>query len=148
MTATDKPKAPGLLDVTSVVQEEPLGLGHAIAQAEQVLDPDEDAVAVLLPDDLVLPGGVLEVMARTRARRGGSVLCAIEVPEDRISATMLDMLNVEGIVLEPAGSAGGTIANCPLASAVALATGLPLTSTPRCETSWRAEARVTAKPMR
>src|SRR5690606_7708249 len=27
-------------------------------------------------------------------------------------------------------------------------TGLPLTSTPRCETSWRAEGRVTAKPMR
>src|SRR5690606_4953762 len=27
-------------------------------------------------------------------------------------------------------------------------TGLPLTSTPRCETSWRADGRVTAKPMR
>ena len=53
---------------------------------DDYLDDDEDAVAVLLPDDLVLPGGVLEVMARTRARRGGSVLCAIEVPEDRISA--------------------------------------------------------------
>src|SRR5690606_14449882 len=27
-------------------------------------------------------------------------------------------------------------------------TGLPLTVTPRCETSWRAAGRVTAKPMR
>ena len=79
-------KAPSLLEVASVIQEKPLGLGHAVGCVEQYLDDDEDAIAVLLPDDLVLPGGVLEVMARTRQRRGGSVLCAIEVPEDRISA--------------------------------------------------------------
>ncbi|MGC4935593.1 UTP--glucose-1-phosphate uridylyltransferase [Gordonia sp. DT30] len=79
-------KAPSLLEVASVVQEKPLGLGHAVGCVEDYLDDDEDAIAVLLPDDLVLPGGVLEVMARTRQRRGGSVLCAIEVPEDRISA--------------------------------------------------------------
>ncbi|NUS43674.1 MAG: UTP--glucose-1-phosphate uridylyltransferase [Mycobacteriaceae bacterium] len=79
-------KAPGLLDVTSVVQEEPLGLGHAIAQAEPVLEDDEAAIAVLLPDDLVMPRGVLDVMSRVRRRRGGTVLCAIEVPEDQVSA--------------------------------------------------------------
>ncbi|MCX0271010.1 UTP--glucose-1-phosphate uridylyltransferase [Nocardia zapadnayensis] len=79
-------KAPGLLDVSSVVQEEPLGLGHAVAQAEAVLDPDEDAIAVLLPDDLVLPCGVLDVMNRVRRKRGGSVLCAIDVPKDQVSA--------------------------------------------------------------
>jgi UTP--glucose-1-phosphate uridylyltransferase len=79
-------KAPQMIDVTSVVQEQPLGLGHAIAQAERVLDQDEDAVAVLLPDDLVLPRGVLDVMCRVRKRRGGSVLCAIEVPPEAVSA--------------------------------------------------------------
>ncbi|MGI5222983.1 UTP--glucose-1-phosphate uridylyltransferase [Nocardia sp. CA-290969] len=79
-------KAPGLLDVTSVVQEEPLGLGHAVAQAEAVLDPDEETIAVLLPDDLVLPCGVLDVMNRVRRKRGGSVLCAIDVPKDQVSA--------------------------------------------------------------
>src|SRR6266568_2749709 len=79
-------KAPGLLDVTSVIQEEPLGLGHAVAQAEQALDPDEDAIAVLLPDDLVLPSGVLDVMSRVRRKRGGSVLCAIDVPKEQVSA--------------------------------------------------------------
>ncbi|WP_328388367.1 UTP--glucose-1-phosphate uridylyltransferase [Nocardia sp. NBC_00416] len=79
-------KAPGLLDVTSVVQEEPLGLGHAVAQAESVLDLDEDVIAVLLPDDLVLPCGVLDVMNRVRRKRGGSVLCAIDVPKDQVSA--------------------------------------------------------------
>src|SRR6476620_12711588 len=37
-------RAPGLLDVTSVIQEEPKGLGHAVAQVERVLDDDEDAI--------------------------------------------------------------------------------------------------------
>lgn len=78
--------APKLLDVRSVIQHEPLGLGHAVACAEAALDDDEDAIAVLLPDDLVMPRGVLDVMARVRAKRGGSVLCAIEVPEDAVSA--------------------------------------------------------------
>ncbi|NED65323.1 UTP--glucose-1-phosphate uridylyltransferase, partial [Streptomyces sp. SID10244] len=42
-------KAPSLLEVASVVQEKPLGLGHAVGCVEQYLDDDEDAVAVLLP---------------------------------------------------------------------------------------------------
>ncbi|KIA62017.1 UTP--glucose-1-phosphate uridylyltransferase [Nocardia vulneris] len=107
-------KAPGLLDVTSVVQEEPLGLGHAVAQAEAALDDDEDAIAVLLPDDLVLPSGVLDVMCRVRRKRGGTVLCAIDVPKDEVSAygvfdvaTVPDAVNpnvlrVKGMVEKPA----------------------------------------------
>lgn len=79
-------RAPALIKVESVVQSQPLGLGHAVGCVESVLLPDEDAVAVLLPDDLVLPTGVLETMGRVRAKRGGSVLCAIEVPPDEISA--------------------------------------------------------------
>ncbi|MET7771620.1 UTP--glucose-1-phosphate uridylyltransferase [Nocardia sp. NPDC005366] len=107
-------KAPGLLDVTSVVQEEPLGLGHAVAQAEAVLDDDEDAIAVLLPDDLVLPSGVLDVMSRVRRKRGGTVLCAIDVPKDQVSAYGVfdvavvpdavnpNVLRVNGMVEKPA----------------------------------------------
>lgn len=79
-------RAPQLLDVQAVVQDKPLGLGHAVGCAEPVLDPDEDDVAVLLPDDLVLPTGVLGHMAGVRARYGGSVICAIEVPEEAVSA--------------------------------------------------------------
>jgi UTP--glucose-1-phosphate uridylyltransferase len=79
-------RAPALIKVESVIQAEPLGLGHAIGCVESRLSDDEDAVVVLLPDDLVLPTGVLETMAKVRAKRGGSVLCAIEVPEDEISA--------------------------------------------------------------
>ncbi|MFC4375633.1 UTP--glucose-1-phosphate uridylyltransferase [Nocardia halotolerans] len=106
-------KAPGLLDVTSVVQDEPLGLGHAVAQAEAVLDDDEAAIAVLLPDDLVLPCGVLETMSRVRRERGGSVLCAIDVPKSQVSAygvfdveelaegAEADVLRVKGMVEKP-----------------------------------------------
>src|SRR6201746_2766385 len=79
-------RAPALIKVESVVQSEPLGLGHAVGCVEASLLDDEDAVAVLLPDDLVLPTGVLEIMSKVRAKRGGSVLCAIEVPADEISA--------------------------------------------------------------
>ncbi|MEU7215132.1 MULTISPECIES: UTP--glucose-1-phosphate uridylyltransferase [Nocardia] len=107
-------KAPGLLDVTSVVQDEPLGLGHAVAQAEAALDDDEDAIAVLLPDDLVLPSGVLDVMSRVRRKRGGTVLCAIDVPKDEVSAYGVfdvapvpdavnpNVLRVKGMVEKPA----------------------------------------------
>ncbi|MFN3340787.1 MAG: UTP--glucose-1-phosphate uridylyltransferase, partial [Dietzia sp.] len=76
-------RAPGLIEVVNVRQEEPLGLGHAVAQVESVLGADEQAVAVLLPDDLVLPFGILGRMSAVREARGGSVLCAFEVsPED------------------------------------------------------------------
>jgi UTP--glucose-1-phosphate uridylyltransferase len=79
-------RAPALIKVESVVQAEPLGLGHAVSCVEVVLSPDEDAIAVLLPDDLVLPTGVLETMSKVRAKRGGTVLCAIEVEPNEISA--------------------------------------------------------------
>ena len=53
--------------------------------AESVLDDDEDVFAVMLPDDLVLPMGVMEAMADVRREYGGSVLCAFDVPLDEVS---------------------------------------------------------------
>lgn len=106
-------RAPGLIKVESVVQAEPLGLGHAISCVEPTLAADEDAVMVLLPDDLVLPTGVLETMSQVRAQYGGTVLCAIEVTPDEISAYGVfdvepvpggdspDVLKVNGMVEKP-----------------------------------------------
>ena len=69
---------------------------------------------MLLPDDLVLPTGVLRAMSKVRAERGGSVLCAIEVAADEeISAYGVfdvetvpdaanpDVLKVRGMVEKP-----------------------------------------------
>ncbi|MEZ2122447.1 MULTISPECIES: UTP--glucose-1-phosphate uridylyltransferase [unclassified Corynebacterium] len=78
-------RAPSLIRAVPVEQCEPLGLGHAVGLAEDVLDGDEDVVAVMLPDDLVLPTGVMERMAEVRAERGGSVLCAFQVEPDQVS---------------------------------------------------------------
>jgi UTP--glucose-1-phosphate uridylyltransferase len=109
-------RAPALIKVESVVQAEPLGLGHAIGCVEPTLAPDEDAVMVLLPDDLVLPSGVLETMSKVRAERGGTVLCAIEVSPEEISAYGVfdvetvpdtdnpDVLKVKGMVEKPKAS--------------------------------------------
>ncbi|MCV7031574.1 UTP--glucose-1-phosphate uridylyltransferase [Mycobacterium sherrisii] len=109
-------RAPQLIKVESVVQAEPLGLGHAISCVEPTLTADEDAVMVLLPDDLVLPTGVLETMAKVRAEHGGTVLCAIEVTPEEISAYGVfdvepvagrgfaanpDVLKVNGMVEKP-----------------------------------------------
>lgn len=77
-------RAGKLMSPVAVEQEKPLGLGHAVGLAESVLDEDEDVVAVMLPDDLVLPMGVLEKMAAVRAELGGSVLCAVDVPREDV----------------------------------------------------------------
>lgn len=107
-------RAPALIKVEAVIQDKPLGLGHAVSCVEPVLSPDEDAVSVLLPDDLVLPTGVLETMAKVRAKRGGTVLCAIEVSPEEVSsygvfdvekvpdATNPNVLRVKGMVEKPA----------------------------------------------
>ena len=75
-------RAQKLIHPVAVEQEKPLGLGHAVGLAEDVLDDDEDFFAVMLPDDIVLPATVMEDMARVRQAVGGSVLCAFEVSRE------------------------------------------------------------------
>lgn len=83
-------RAPGLMhEVVTALQSEPLGLGHAVGCAEDALGPEDDCVAVLLPDDIVATdggAGVLGLMAAVRAERGGTVLCAFDVPREEVSA--------------------------------------------------------------
>lgn len=79
-------RASGLIAVETAIQEQALGLGHAVGCAEPNLRGEDDAVAVLLPDDLVLPTGVLTRMAGVREEHGGTVLCAFDIPREQISA--------------------------------------------------------------
>lgn len=104
-------RAPELIRAEVAVQHKPLGLGHAVGCAESSLDAFDDAVAVLLPDDLVMPTGVLIKMAAIRQRYGGSVLCAFDVPREQISAYGVltiddtdepDVKRVRGMVEKPA----------------------------------------------
>lgn len=104
-------RAHSLISVRTVTQDEPKGLGHAVGCARDAIEPDEDAFAVLLPDDLVLPTGVLAKMAAVRAKHGGSVLCAFDVPCEEISAYGVfavsdtddeDVKQVHGMVEKPA----------------------------------------------
>lgn len=104
-------RAPELLDVQTAIQQEAKGLGHAVGCVESMLDADDEAVAVLLPDDLVLPSGVLERMAAVRAEHGGSVLCAFDIPREQIGAYGVfevtdtgdpDVKRVHGMVEKPA----------------------------------------------
>jgi UTP--glucose-1-phosphate uridylyltransferase len=103
-------RAPSLITAEIAIQEEPKGLGHAVGCAEPNLGPEDDAVAVLLPDDFVLPVGVLQTMAAVRERHGGSVLCAFDVPREEISAYGVfdvtdtddeDVKRVHGVVEKP-----------------------------------------------
>ncbi len=103
-------RAPGLLQVETAIQEQALGLGHAVGCAEGNLRPEDDAVAVLLPDDLVLPSGVLSRMSAVRAEFGGTVLCAFDIPREDISAYGVfdvedtgddDVKRVRGMVEKP-----------------------------------------------
>lgn len=100
----------GLIEPISVEQDEPLGLGHAIGLAEKVLDDDEECFAVMLPDDLVLPIGVIDRMMEVREEFGGSVLCAFEVPREEVSnygvfdvdrSQEADVKKINGMVEKP-----------------------------------------------
>jgi UTP--glucose-1-phosphate uridylyltransferase len=104
-------RGPGLVKAETAIQETALGLGHAVSCAESHLTAEDDAVAVLLPDDLVLPTGVLKRMAEVRARYGGSVLCAFEVEPEQVSSYGVfdvadtdadDVKRVYGMVEKPA----------------------------------------------
>ncbi|GAA3065364.1 UTP--glucose-1-phosphate uridylyltransferase [Actinokineospora globicatena] len=103
-------RAPNLIAVETAIQEQALGLGHAVGCAEPNLRPEDEAVAVLLPDDLVLPTGVLARMAKVREEKGGTVLCAFDIPREEISAYGVfdveatdddDVKKVNGMVEKP-----------------------------------------------
>ncbi|MFJ9821093.1 UTP--glucose-1-phosphate uridylyltransferase [Streptomyces sp. NPDC101151] len=75
-----------LLQIEIATQSEPLGLGNAVACAEEHLTSQDEAVAVLLPDDLILPNDILSRMAAVREHHGGTVLCAFDAPRHALSA--------------------------------------------------------------
>ena len=73
-----------LAQVSTVDQDEPRGLGHAVLCAKDAVG--DEPFAVLLGDDLIDPRDpVLSEMAAVRDAYGGSVVCLMRVPIESIS---------------------------------------------------------------
>ncbi len=71
--------------VTSVRQGRPLGLGHAVLQAQEHVK--KNPFAVMLPDDLMHPEDpILKLMTRVHCVTGGSVVALLEVTPEQACA--------------------------------------------------------------
>src|SRR5580698_9305383 len=99
--------APGA--ISTVRQQVPLGLGHAIWCARTFIG--DDAFAILLPDDLVLSDTpCLEQLANVYHETGGNVVAVTEVPREqtnrygilKIGAVQGNRVEVEALVEKPA----------------------------------------------
>jgi UTP--glucose-1-phosphate uridylyltransferase len=74
---------PGAL--ASVRQQEPLGLGHAVWCARQLVG--DEPFAVLLPDDLMVgKPGCLAQMVEAYEKHGGNVICVQEVAAEKTAS--------------------------------------------------------------
>lgn len=93
-----------------VRQAQPLGLGHAVLCAAELIGTDEP-FAVLLPDDLIdgAPKGALAQLAEVHRRTGKAVLAVEEVPTSQVHLYGIVKpkdntavpLELEGIVEKP-----------------------------------------------
>ena len=91
-----------------IVQDEPLGLGHAVLCAREYID--EEFFAVILPDDLVLSDiSCLKQMVEVQKKYSGSVIAIEEVDHSDINrygiinpdAVDNDVVRISGIVEKP-----------------------------------------------
>ncbi|SFD99019.1 UTP--glucose-1-phosphate uridylyltransferase [Roseivivax sediminis] len=76
----------GGVEVSFVMQDEPLGLGHAVlcAAGEALPGP----VAVILPDDLILgePGCIAEMIGAYDPEKAGHMVATMQVAEDEVKS--------------------------------------------------------------
>jgi UTP--glucose-1-phosphate uridylyltransferase len=94
--------------VAYVRQQEPMGLGHAVWCARDIVG--DEPFAVLLADDLMVgQPGCLKQMVEAYNRTGGNIICAQEVPHDRTGSYGIitpgardgKMTEVKGLVEKP-----------------------------------------------
>lgn len=94
-TMADRGKDVTILDCTRlkpgnaafVRQQEPLGLGHAIWCARDIVG--DEPFAIFLPDEFMLgtPGnGCMKQMVDAYATTGGNLISVLEVPHDQVSS--------------------------------------------------------------
>ena len=76
----------GFGEIVSVRQQQPLGLGHAVWCAREIVG--DEPFAVLLPDDLMAGqrGALKQMVDAWEKVGGGNMLCAEEVPHERTAS--------------------------------------------------------------
>ena len=102
-----QPSRAGFGEMVSVRQQQPLGLGHAVWCAREIVG--DEPFAVLLPDDLMVPG-VLRQMVDAWSEVGGNLLCTEEVLAEKTASygiitpgeTRGKLTEVNGLVEKPA----------------------------------------------
>ena len=87
--------ATGLAEVSFVIQEKPIGLGHAVLTAREAV-ADEPFV-VILPDDIIaFSPGVVSRMVAVAKRFGAGVVAVEAMPWERVqSYGVVDVTDVE-----------------------------------------------------
>ena len=73
-------------EIVAVRQKQPLGLGHAVWCARDIVG--DEPFAVLLPDDLMhgTPGALRQMVDAWEKVGGGNMLCTEEVPQERTAS--------------------------------------------------------------
>lgn len=86
-----------------VRQQEPLGLGHAVWCARDIVG--NEPFAVFLPDEFMVgTPGCMKQMVAAYEKVGGNLICALEVPMDQTSSYgVLDPGRVDGVLTEIKG---------------------------------------------
>jgi len=96
-------------EVVTVRQQQPLGLGHAVWCAREIVG--DEPFAVLLPDDLMAGRpGALKQMVDAWEKAGGNLVATEEVPDDKTASygiitpgeTRGALVEVRGLVEKPA----------------------------------------------
>ena len=78
-------RAPSLARFSFVIQDQPLGLGHAVLMAKDLVG--DEPFVVILPDDLVWhTEGATEQMLRVFEQYGASVVAVEEVSKESVSS--------------------------------------------------------------
>ena len=93
-------------EIETVFQDQPLGLGHAVWCARELVG--DEPFAVLLPDDLMVPGALKQMVAAYE-ELGGNILLTEEVPNERTAsygvikpgAARDEAIEVKGLVEKP-----------------------------------------------
>lgn len=90
-----------------IIQDQPLGLGHAIWCGRNELDLDNEAVAVILPDDLILNQsgpGCLKQMIEIYQNVGGNLAAVENVPREQTNRYgILDVVSEDGALAKASG---------------------------------------------